>query len=113
MSELERLEKLKQEAKENPPKKVKGCKSCKKKKEVEVFANTELPITMVEYIPTIDDIKTAYIMLGNVKDEEKPFINKVYSSLFNEEFDFTCYSCVHTQTRILKNYITNTLKIKI
>jgi len=112
-NELERLEQLRQEAIENPPKKVKGCKSCKKKKEVEVVGNTELPVQLTEYIPTVDEIKTAYIMLGSLKEEEKPFIKKVYESLFDEEFDFNCYSCVHTQTRILKNYITNTLKIKL
>ena len=112
-TELERLEKLKQEAIENPPKKVKGCKSCKKKKEVEVKGNTELPVQLTEYIPSVEDIKRAYIMLGRPKEEEKPFIKKVYESLFNEEFDFNCYSCVHTQTRILKNYITNTLKLKL
>jgi hypothetical protein len=113
MSELERLNKLKQEAIENPPQKVKGCKSCKKKKEVEVKGNTELPVQYTEFIPSIEDIKKVYIMLGGPKEEEKPYIKKVYEALFHEEFDFNCRSCVHTQTRILKNYITNTLKIKL
>ena len=112
-SELERLEKLKQETIENPPKKVKGCKSCKKKKEVEVTGNVELPVVLTEYIPSVEDIKRAYIMLGGPKEEEKPFIKKVYEALFDDEFDFTCTSCVHTQTRILKNYIKDTLKLKV
>ena len=107
---MDRLEKLKQEAIENPPVKVKGgCKSCKKKKEI----TEKLPQLEQIFIPTIEDIKKAYIMLGNPKKEEKKFIMDVYQALFNEEFDFECRSCVHTQTTILKNYIVHQLKIKL
>ena len=113
-SELERLEKLKLNSIENPGKQKRGCKSCKKPKEV-VVEKVPLPFELEPqiFIPTIEDIKKVYIMLGNPKDEEKPYIKQVYEALFNEEFDFNCRSCVHTQTRILKNYITNELKIKL
>jgi hypothetical protein len=107
--DLERLEKLKLEAKENPSKKVKGCTSCKKKKVI----NESLPPLQEFFIPSVEDIKKAYVMLGDPKEEEKEYIKKVYHSLFNDEFDFNCSSCVHKQTRILKNYIINELKIKI
>jgi hypothetical protein len=113
-TELERLEKLKLNSIENPGKQKRGCKSCKKPKEV-VVEKAPLPFELEPqiFIPTIEDIKKVYIMLGNPKDEEKPYIKQVYEALFNEEFDFNCRSCVHTQTRILKNYITNELKIKL
>jgi len=99
--ELERLEKLKQEAIENPAKKKKGCSSCKKKKEI----TAPLPQLEVIYIPTLEDIKKAYSYLGNVKEEEKKFINDVYMALFNEEFDFTCGSCGNKQAKRLRNYL--------
>jgi hypothetical protein len=105
MTELERLEKLKQEAIDNPPKKVKGCKSCKKKKEVEVQANTELPAAITEYFPTINEVKEAFIMLGNPKPEEKIFIEKVFYGLYKQNFDWNCPSCVHRHTQIIKNYL--------
>lgn len=94
-------------------KKPRGCKSCKKKN-IEI---TELPAVdeMQElFIPTPDDIKLAYEELYNKNLEpHKEFINKVYSFLFNENFDFDCRSCVNAQTIKLKNYITNTLKLKV
>ena len=109
--ELERLEKLKLNSIENPGKTKRGCKSCKKPKEIN--EKLPLPFELDMYLPTVEDIKTAYVMLSNLKEEEKPFIQKVYNALFNEEFDFGCRSCVHTQTRILQNYIKDTLKIKL
>jgi CRISPR/Cas system-associated protein Cas10 (large subunit of type III CRISPR-Cas system) len=99
--ELERLEQLKKEAIENPGKKKKGCTSCKKKKEI----TAPLPQLEVVFIPTLDDIKKAYAYLGNVKEEEKKFINDVYIALFNQEFDFTCGSCGNKQARRLYNYL--------
>lgn len=109
---LDRLERLKLNSIENPGKQKKGCKNCKKPKEV-VVEKLPLPYVLEPYIPDLEDIKRAYVMLGNPKDTQKLFINQVYQSLFNEEFDFNCPSCVHTQTRILQNYLKNELKIKI
>jgi hypothetical protein len=88
------------------------CKSCKKKALI-----TELP-EVVEmdslYVPTIEDIKLAYIELGNKNiDSKKEFINKVYSSIFDETFDFGCRTCVNAQARKFRNYIEETLKIKM
>lgn len=112
--DLDRLEKLKLNSIENPGKQKRGCKSCKKPKEV-VVEKLPLPFELEPeiYIPTIEDIKKAYIMLGSPKEEEKPFIKKVYESLFEDEFDFNCKSCVHTQTRALQNYIKDVLKLKL
>lgn len=111
----DRLEQLKKEAIENPPVKVKGCKSCKKKKEVVVEANTELPVAITEYIPTIDEIKSAYVELGNpnLTEEQKKFINKVYKAIFNEDFDFTCVTCRHKQGIIFGNHLRYNLNINI
>ena len=111
---MDRLEQLKQNSIENPGKQKRGCKSCKKPKEV-LVEKAPLPFELEEqiYIPTVEDIKLAYIMLGSLKEEEKPFIKKVYESLFEDEFDFNCRSCVHTQTRVLQNYIRDVLKIKL
>jgi hypothetical protein len=112
-TELERLEQLKKEAIENPgkPLKKKPCNSCKNRevnaKELTIIPTEEL------YIPTVEEITKAYVMLGNPKDEEKPFIKKVYRALFNDEFDFTCNTCVHKQTSILKYYMRDTLNIKM
>jgi hypothetical protein len=88
------------------------CKTCKKRKEI-----TELsPVDEMDdiFIPTEEDIKLAYAELYN-KDIEphKEYINKVYTFLFNENFDFDCPSCVNSQAIKLKNYITHTLKLKI
>lgn len=111
---MDRLEQLKQNSIENPGKQKRGCKSCKKPKEI-VVEKLPLPFELEPqiFIPTIEDIKKVYVMLGSPKEEEKPFIKLVYKTLFNEEFDFNCRSCVHTQTRILKNYMINELKIKL
>lgn len=109
---MDRLEKLKQNSIENPGKQKRGCKECKKPKEV-VVDKLPLPFELEPYIPSIEDIKKAYVMLSNVKEEEKYFIEMVFKSIFNEEFDFKCPSCVHTQTRMLQNYIRDVLKIKL
>lgn len=106
MEELERLEKLKQEAIENPGKKVKGCKSCKKKKEV----TEKLPPLEILYIPTEEEIVKAYVYLSNVKEEEKKFINDVFYALFGDDFDFSCKSCGNKQAMRFKNYIKEVLK---
>jgi len=109
---LDRLERLKLNSIENPGKQKKGCKTCKKPKEV-VVEKLPLPFELEPYIPSVDDIKKAYIMLGSPKENEKVFIRQVFQALFNEDFDFNCPSCVHTQTRILQNYLKHTLKIKL
>jgi ADP-dependent phosphofructokinase/glucokinase len=84
------------------------CKSCKKKALI-----TELPsVIEIEeiYVPTVEEIKLAYVELGNKNIEpHKEQINKVYSFLFNEEFDFGCRSCVNTQARKLREYIKREL----
>ena len=109
---MDRLEELKKEAIENPGKKVRGCKSCKKKKEI----NEPLPpVEFVEPldIPTYQDMKLAYDELGSkqLTEEKRIFINKVYSFLFNENFDFGCRSCVNAQGRKFYNHLKYTLKI--
>lgn len=111
---MDRLEKLKLNSIENPGKPKRGCKTCKKPKEV-VVEKLPLPFELepLMFIPSVEDIKKVYVMLGSPKEEEKIFIKQVYESLFDDEFDFNCNSCVHTQTRILKNYIINELKIKL
>ena len=94
-------------------KKPRGCTSCKKKN-IEI---TELPpVDEMDdlFIPTPEDIKLAYEELYNKNlEQHKEYINKVYTFLFNETFDFDCRSCVNSQAIKLKNYITNTLKLKI
>ena len=92
-------------------KKIKGpCKSCKKKKPI-----TELPQIIEDevFIPTPEDIKLAYIELGNRDQNKKEFINKVYQYVFDEPFDFGCTSCINRQVRKLKNYITEVLKLNV
>jgi hypothetical protein len=99
------------ESKKSNGKTKKGCTSCKKKKEPIV-----LPELMEEeniYIPTKEDIHLAYVELGNRVDDKREFINKVYSFLFNEDFNFGCPSCVSVQARKLKNYINDNLNIKV
>jgi hypothetical protein len=108
---MDRLEKLKLNSIENPGKKKRGCSNCKKAKEV-VVENLPLPFEMELNIPSIEEAKTAYIMLGNPKPEEKVFINQVFFGLFNKTFDWNCPSCVHTHTQILKNYLKD-LGIKL
>ena len=92
-------------------KKKKGCTSCKKKKEP-----IKLPELLDEeflYIPTPDEIRLAYIELGNRVLNKKEQINKVYNFLFNEDFNFGCTSCVNAQSRRLKNYIIEVLKMEV
>lgn len=97
---------------ETKKKKDGPCKSCKKK-----ALMTELP-PLIEvdefYIPTHDEIRLAYVELGS-KDigPKKEFINKVYTALFNETFDFGCRTCVNVQSRKLKSFIEEVLKIKM
>lgn len=101
----EKLESLKSDGK-----KKKGCTTCKKKKEPIV-----LPELIEEdmFIPTPDEIRLAYIELGNRVQNKKEYINKVYNFLFNEDFNFGCKSCVNGQARRLKNYIIDVLKLKV
>ena len=89
----------------------KGCTSCKKKKEPIVLSDVIEEDNM--YIPTPDEIRLAYIELGNKVDDKKEFINKVYNFLFNEDFNFNCPSCVNGQARQLKNYIIEVLKLQV
>lgn len=112
--ELERLEELKKNSIENPGKKKRGCSSCKKSKDV-VVEKAPLPFELEIYIPTPQEIKLAYEELGSIKltDEKKIFINKIYFSLFDEQFDFNCRSCVSKQARKLYNYITYELNMKL
>ena len=109
---MDRLEELKKEAIENPGKKVRGCKSCKKKKEINE------PLPPLEFIdpldiPTPEDMKLAYAELGSkeLTEEKRIFINRVYSFLFNEDFDFGCRSCVNTQGRKFHNHLKYNLKL--
>jgi hypothetical protein len=92
------------------PVKKKRCTSCKKKKEP-----VKLPELVDEdiYIPSPEDIRLAYIELGNRVLDKKEFINKVYNFLFNEDFNFGCRSCVNGQARRLKNYIETNLKMTV
>lgn len=105
--ELDRLEKLKLNSIENPGKKKKGCSDCKKKK-VEV---TKLePIVQEEdmWIPTQEEIKVAYAELTSilgVKEDKKEFIQKVYTFLFNEPFDWGCKTCVNNQARRFRIFL--------
>jgi hypothetical protein len=105
--ELDRLEKLKLNSIENPGKKKKGCTSCKKKKEV--LTKLE-PVVIDEdmFIPTQEDIKLAYAELTSlfgVKEDKKDFIQKVYTFLFNEPFDWNCRTCVNNQARRFRIYL--------
>jgi hypothetical protein len=101
------------ESKKSDGKKKKGCTSCKKKQPI-----TELPQVIededyIPFIPSTEDIKLAYIELGNKDQNKKEFINKVYSFLFNEDFNFGCTSCMNVQVRKLKNYINDELKLNV
>ena len=93
-------------------KKKGGCTSCKKKKEV-MTALPEVEEIDIFYIPTPDEVRLAYIELGNRVDNKQEFINKVYTALFNENFNFGCSSCVNGQARRLKNYIIEVLKMEV
>ena len=86
-----------------------GCSTCKKKKPI-----TKLDPVIEETITFgPEQIKVAYDLLGGIKSEEKPFVNDVYKSIFNENFDWGCKTCVNAQARKLKNYIDNELKLKV
>lgn len=86
-----------------------GCTTCKKKKTV-----TKLEPVVEETITfSPEQVKLAYSLLGGIKQEEKPFVNEVYKSIFNEDFDWECKICVNTQARKLKAYIENELKLKV
>lgn len=86
-----------------------GCTACKKKKEV-----TKLE-PVIEEVMTFNpqQVKLAYDLLGGIKEEERPFVNEVYKSIFNEDFNWGCKTCVNTQARKLKNYVENELKITL
>jgi hypothetical protein len=86
-----------------------GCTTCKKKKPV-----TKLE-PVIEEVITFDpqQVKLAYDLLSGIKLEERPFVNEVYKSIFNEDFDWECKVCVNTQARKLKSYIENELKLKV
>ena len=99
------------ESKKSDGKKKKGCTSCKKKKEPLTFLPELVDVDM--FIPSPNDILMAYMELGNRVLDKREFINKVYSFLFNENFDFNCPSCVSVQARKLKNYINEKLNIKV
>jgi hypothetical protein len=103
----EKIQKAKQEYIDNPPKRKKGCTSCKKKKN-EV---TSLPPIIEEdmWVPTSAEIKLAYAELTSllgVKEDKKEFIQKVYEYIFNEKFDWNCRSCVNSQARKFRIYVT-------
>jgi len=104
--------KKKLESKKSDGKKKKGCTTCKKKKEV-ITTLPDVEEIEVFYIPTREDIQLAYVELGNRVEDKSQFINKVYSSLFGEDFNFGCKSCVSSQARRLKNYIIEVLKIEL
>lgn len=85
------------------------CQTCKKKKVV-----TKLEPIIEESITFTDEqVKQAYELLGGIKPEEKPFVNEVYKSIFNEEFDWNCKVCVNTQARKLRAHIEDNLKINL
>ena len=86
-----------------------GCTTCKKKKPI---TNLE-PIVEETITFTDEQIKLAYQLLGGIKEQERPFVNDVYKSIFNENFDWNCKVCVNTQARKLKAYIEEELKLKV
>ena len=109
--ELEqKIQELKQESITAPKTKSKKCHSCKKK-------NTEvtklIPIED-ELLINNQEIITAYANLttfGNVREENKDNIQFVYTTLFNEPFDWNCKSCISTQVRKWTNWLKkNNLK---
>lgn len=95
-------------------KKTGGCKSCKKKPPIEKLP--DVIDLQAEYIPTLDDIKLAYVELSNrggVPADKREFINKVYKFLFSEDFNFDCAGCATTQGVKFQNYIRFELKIPV
>jgi len=102
MTELERLEQLKQEALANPLKKKRGCKDCKKKADQPVEALPE-PIDIV-IEPTVDDVRIALdLMVGRPNENDIKFINWVYSFHFGEELPKGCGSCGNRSERMLRH----------
>lgn len=95
--------------------KKKGCVSCKKKKEpiTELPAVVEINEVEEMYIPTEKEIHLAYVELGNKDYNKREFINRVYRFLFNDDFNFSCTSCVNKQARLLRNYINENLNLKV
>lgn len=90
--------------------KKKKCHTCKKK------TITKLEPVEDLYIPSIDDIKLAYVELTNMKgvnEQMKPFISRVYQFIFNEQLNFDCRSCTSTQARKFNNYVNNELKLNL
>lgn len=86
-----------------------GCTTCKKKKVV-----TKLePVVEELMLFSPEQVKLAYALLSGIKEEERPFVNDVYKSIFNENFDWNCKVCVNTQARKLKSYIENELKLNV
>ncbi len=76
-----------------------------------IFYITQLPPIVEEevWIPTSSDVKLAYAELTSllgVKEDKKPFIEKVYKYIFNETFDWGCRSCVNAQARKFRIYVT-------
>lgn len=115
MEDLQRFEKLKQEAMEtidNGMSKKKGCKSCKKKK-TEI---TKLP-ELVEFVlpPVTEELLEVYhlMQLMRISDEEKLKINRVYKSIFNEDIDFNCRGCGGRSFRKYQHYIKSVLKLNV
>ena len=104
--ELERLEKLKEEAIANPPKKKRGCSDCKKKaKQVKQVVLPD-PFEAI-YQPTPSDIRTAYLSIINLRginENDKPLVAQVFKALFKEEFDFNCVTCMSKQAMRFYNY---------
>jgi len=91
-------------------KKKGGCKSCKKKKPITELEPIIEDDDYIPFIPTMEEIKLAYVELGRKDDSKRQFINKVYQFLFNENFDWGCTSCVNSQARKLDIYIKENFK---
>ena len=96
----DKLESLKSDGKKKA-----GCKSCKKKKTITELEPIIEDDDYIPFIPTMEDIKLAYVELGRKDNSKRHFINKVYQFLFNEDFDWGCRSCVNIQARKLDIYI--------
>ena len=104
--------KKKIESKKSDGKKKGGCSSCKKKAATPIELPDPIDIEDF-YIPTREEIHLAYVELGNRVQDKREFINKVYSSLFGEDFNFGCGGCASSQAQKLKNYINEVLKIPV
>lgn len=93
-----------------------GCTKCKKPKEIKVSPKDVQKVELDIYVPTVDEIVLAYQELtsyGGVKEEKKEFISKVYDVIFKEQLVYDCNSCVSTQARKFKHYVTNVLKVRV